>query len=179
LTNRRRPALPEVQIHFGWLALVAVVVQFIVVYVGFGWAEEFRRVVFPASYVLLIAFVILNRRRLGFLVIGAGMVLNFLAIVSNGGLMPISPSSMEKGGLGDELAKLDVGDAVPQTKNVLLEESDTHLQWLTDRLTWQSPGPFPVFSVGDAIIAVGLVVILVEILLPLVHHASRGRTSLT
>lgn len=172
-------ALPEIQIHFGWLAVAAVVVQLIVIYVGFGEAEEFRRFVFPASYVLLIAFVILNRRRLGFLVIGGGMVLNFLAIVSNGGLMPISPASMEKGGLGDDLAKLDVGDAVPHTKNVLLEESDTHLQWLTDRLTWDHLGPFPVFSVGDAIIAVGLVVILVELLFPLIHRASRNRTSLT
>jgi hypothetical protein len=172
-------ALPEIEIHFGWLALSAVVVQLIVVYVGFGEAEEFRRFIFPASYVFLIAFTVLNRRRLGFLVIGGGMVLNFLAIVSNGGLMPISPSAMERAGLGDELAKLDIGDAVPHTKNVLLDESDTHLQWLTDRLTWNHPGPFPVFSVGDAIIAVGLVVILVEFLLPLIHRASRNRTSLT
>ncbi len=172
-------ALPEIEIHFGWLAVIAVAVQLIVIYVGFGKAEEFRRFVFPASYVLLIAFVILNRRRLGFLVIGGGMVLNFVAIVSNGGLMPISPSSMEKAGLGDELAKLEVGDAVPHTKNVLLEESDTHLQGLTDRLTWDSPGPFPVFSVGDAIIAVGLVVILIELLLPAIRRTSRNRPSLT
>jgi lipoprotein signal peptidase len=170
--------LRKFEIRFGWLALVAVAVQLIVIYVGFGGAEEFRRFVFPASYLLLLAFIILNRRRLGFLVIGAGTLLNFLAIVTNGGLMPISPANMEKARLGDELAELELGDAVPVSKNVLLEESDTHLQWLTDRFAWDRLGPFPVFSVGDAIIAVGLVVILVEFLFPLIHRVSRNRTSL-
>jgi lipoprotein signal peptidase len=180
LTKRRWPVLPKFEIRFGWLALVAVAAQLIVIYVGFGEAEELRRFVFPASYVLLLAFIILNRRRVGFLVIGAGTLLNFLAIVTNGGLMPISPASMEKGGLGDELAERELGDAVPLTKNVLLEESETNLQWLTDRLTWDSLGPFPVFSVGDVIIAAGLVVVLVEIFLPLIGRGtSRDRPSLT
>jgi len=132
------------------------------------------------SYVLLLAFIILNRRRVGFLVIGAGVLLNFLAIVTNGGLMPISPANMEKAGLGDELAKLELGDAVPFNKNVLLDESDTNLQWLTDRFTWDSPGPFPVFSIGDVIIGAGLLVVLVELVLPLIARvASRDRPTLT
>ncbi len=179
LTKRRQPVLPKFEIRFGWLALIAVAAQLIVIYVGFGGAEELRRFVFPASYVLLLAFIILNRRRVGFLVIGAGTLLNFLAIVTNGGLMPVSRANMEKAGLGGELAGLEPGDAVPLSKNVLLEESDTNLQSLTDRFTWDFLGPFPVFSIGDVIIAVGLVVILVEFLFPLIHRASRNRTSLT
>jgi lipoprotein signal peptidase len=172
--------LPKFEIRFGWLALVAVAAQLIVIYVGFGGAEELRRFVFPTSYVLLLAFIILNRRRLGFLVIGAGTLLNFLAIVTNGGLMPVSPANMEKAGLQEELADLNLGDAVPVSKNVLLEESDTNLQWLTDRFTWDSPGPFPVFSIGDVIIGAGLVVVLIELLLPFIMRgASRDRPSLT
>lgn len=159
---------------------VAVAAQLIVIYVGFGEAEALRRFVFPVCYVLVLAFIVLNRRRVGFLVIGAGALLNFLAIVTNGGLMPISPASMEKAGLGDELAELELGDAVPQAKNVLLEEGDIKLEWLTDRFTWDSPGPFSVFSVGDVIIGAGLVIVFVELLLPLiVGRASRDRPSLT
>lgn len=166
------------RIRFGWLVLIALAVQLIVIYVDFGGAEEFRRFVYPASYVLLLAFIILNRRRVGFLVIGVGMLLNLLAIVTNGGLMPISPTTMEKAGLGDELVEL--GDAVPLTKNVLLEEGDTNLQWLTDRFTWDSPGPFPVFSIGDVIIGVGLLIVLVELFLPLIaRSASRDHPSVT
>ncbi len=137
-----------------------------------------RRLVLPASYVLLLAFVVLNWRRLGVLVIGVGMMLNFLAIVSNGGLMPISPATMEKAGLGGELAELELGDALPQSKNVLLDVSDTHLQWLTDRFTWGSSGPIPVFSLGDVIIAAGIIVILIGLILSVVLHTSRDRASL-
>lgn len=159
---------------------MAVVIQLVVIYVGFGGAGELRRFIFPASYVLVLAFIVLNRRRVGFLVIGAGALLNLLAIVTNGGLMPISPANMEKAGFGDELAKLELGDAVPLSKNVLLEESDTNLQWLTDRFAWDSPGPFPVFSVGDVIIGIGLVIVLVALFLPLiVRGVSRDRPSLT
>jgi hypothetical protein len=166
--------LPKLEIRFGWLVLVAIAAQLIVIYVGFGEAGEFRRFVFPASYVLLLAFVTLNRWRVGFLVIGAGTLLNFLAIVTNGGLMPISPANMEKAGHGDELAELQLGDAVPLSKNVLLEEGDT------DRLTWDSPGPLSVFSIGDVIIGLGLLVVLVELFLPLIAgRTSRDRPSLT
>ena len=161
------------------MPLVALLAQLVVIYVGFGEAGVVRRFVFPASYVLLLAFVILNRRRVGFLVIGVGMLLNFLAIVTNSGLMPISPASMEKGGLGEELAELGPGDAVPDSKNVLLEESDTNLQWLSDRFTWGSPGPFSVFSIGDAIIGAGLIIVLVELLLPALQRSPPDRTSPT
>ncbi len=160
------------------MALAALAAQLVVIYVGFGGAGELRRFVFPASYALLLAFVILNRRRVGFLVIGAGMLLNFLVIVANGGLMPIAPATMERAGLEDELVEL--GDSVPQTKNVLLDESDTNLQWLSDRLTWDTPGPFSVFSIGDLIVGAGLVVISIELLLPpVVYWFRRGRPSPT
>ncbi len=172
--------MPKFEIRFGWLALVAIAAQLIVVYFGFGGAADLRRFVFSASYVLVLAFIILNRRRVGFLVIGAGLLLNFLAIVTNGGLMPVSPANMEKAGLGDELAELELGEAVPLSKDVLLDEGDTHLQWLTDRFAWDSPGPFSVFSIGDAIVGVGLVVVLVELLLSFVARGtSRDRPSLT
>ncbi len=165
---------------FGWLVFVALLAQIIVVFVGFGELGVLRRFVFPASYVLLLAFVVLNWRRIGILIIGAGMVLNFSAVVTNGGLMPISPASMERAGAQDKLAGLELGDPVPLSRNVLLEESDTNLQWLSDRIAWDSPGPFPVFSVGDIIIGIGLVVILVEFLLPVVvQRLSRDRPSLT
>ncbi len=172
--------MPKFETRFGWLALLAVAAQLIVIYAGFGAAEELRRFVFPASYVLLLAFIILNRRRVGLLVIGAGMLLNFMAIVANGGLMPVSPANMEKAGLGDKLADLELGEAVPLSKNVLLDESDTALQCLTDRFTWDSLSPFPVFSIGDVIIAAGFVVVLVELVLPLIARAaSHDHPSLT
>ena len=167
--------MPRVEIRSGWLAVIALLAQLVVVYVGFGDAAVLRRFIFPSTYVLLLAFVILNRRRIGFLIIGAGMLLNFLAIVTNGGLMPISPEHLQE----SELAELEPGDAVPNSKNVMLEEEDTELRWLSDRLHWDTGTDLQVFSVGDAIIGAGLAVVLLELLLPKVQRVSPDRTSPT
>ncbi len=93
--------------------------------------------------------------------------------------MPIAPATMERAGLEDELVELELGDSVPQTKNVLLHGGDTHLELLSDRITWASPGPVPVFSIGDAVIGIGLIIILVELLLPKLQRPPRDRPSLT
>lgn len=169
--------MPKRGIRFGWLVFVALAAQLVVIYAGPE--GDWRRVVYPASFVLLIAFVVVNRRWIGFLIIGAGMLLNFLAVVSNGGLMPVSPASLERAGLEGEIVGLESGDPVPRTKNVLLDEDDTNLRWLSDRLTWGSRRPFPVFSVGDVVVGAGLVVTLAELLWPALHRASRDRPSLT
>jgi hypothetical protein len=179
LTKRWRLAFSKIDLRFGWLVLLALLAQSVVIYVDFGDADVLRRFVFPASYVLLVTFVVLNRRRVGFLVIGIGMLLNLLVIVANGGLMPIAPATMERAGLEDELVELELGDSVPQTKNVLLDEGDTHLELLSDRITWGSSGPVPVFSIGDAVIGIGLIIILVELLLPKLQRPPRDRLSPT
>ena len=170
---------PKFRIRFGWLALMALAAQLVVIYADFGDAAVVRRFMFPSTYVLLLAFVILNRWRIGLLVIGAGMLLNLLAIVSNGGLMPVTPANAEKAEMGYKIEGVELGEAIPRSKNVLLEESDTHLRWLSDRFTWISDSPLAVFSVGDIVIAAGLTVVLLELLLPALQRNSRNRTSAT
>ena len=170
---------PKFEIHFGWLVLVALAAQLVVIYAGFGEAGVIRRFIFPSSYVLLLAFVVLNRRRIGFLVIGAGMMLNFLAIVSNGGLMPVTPANAEEAGVGHRIEGVELGQAIPRSKNVLLEDGDTHLNWLSDRFTWASDTPFAVFSAGDIIIAAGLVIVLLEFVLAALPLSPPDRTSPT
>ena len=167
--------MPRVEIRSGWLAVVALLTQIAVVYVDFGDAAVLRRFIFPSTYVLLLAFVVLNRRLIGFLVIGAGMLLNFLVIVSNGGLMPIAPQHLEP----SELAELQPGDPVPGSKNVMLEEDEIHLRWLSDRLHWDNGTDLKVFSVGDIVIGAGLAVVLLELLMPRVQRVSPDRTSPT
>ena len=170
---------PKFKIRFGWLVLMALAAQLVVIYADFGDAAVVRRFIFPSTYVLLLAFVILNRQRIGFLVIGAGMLLNFLAIVSNGGLMPVTPANAEKAGMGYKIEGVELGEAIPRSKNVLLEESVIPLRWLSDRFTWISDSPLAVFSVGDIVIAAGLIVVLLELLLPALQRSSRNRTSAT
>lgn len=160
--------------------MLALTAQLFVIYVGAGEAATISRFVFPLSYVLLAAFVVLNWRHVGLLIIGLGLSLNFLAIVANGGLMPASPENLVAAGRADEVAGLELGEPVPNSKNVLLAEDDTHLRFLTDRIEVADESPFPLFSVGDFFIFAGLLVTLVEIILSFLSHgASRDRPSLT
>lgn len=124
-----------------------------------------RRVLFVASYVLLLAFVAFNLRHPGIAVIGAGLLLNFAAIVANGGLMAITPETLLKtGGIPDDAV---VSEWLPHSKDVLLERGDVRLWALTDRLTWDPVSSvFRAFSIGDIVILAGLVVTLGELLLP-------------
>jgi hypothetical protein len=172
LTKRWRIAFPKLSIRFGWLVFLALAAQAFVVYVDLQDGGTVRRIVLPSSYVLLLSFVAFNWRRVGFLVLGLGALLNFLAVTSNGGLMPASPENLTEAGLEEELAGREPGDAVLGTKDVILEEDDTHLRFLSDRLTLgPDSGPIPpLFSVGDAIIVAGALIAVVELMLPSVQR---------
>jgi hypothetical protein len=168
LTKRWRLAFPRPSVRFGGLVFLALLAQILVIYVDLGDAGIVRRITLPLSYVLLLTFVALNWRRLGILVLGLGALLNFLAVVSNGGLMPVSPENLREAGLEGKLMEREPGDAVPNSKDVLLEEDDTHLRFLSDRLSLgPDSGPIPpLFSIGDVIIVAGAAIALVELLLP-------------
>lgn len=172
----RRLVAPGSEIRFGWLALLALTAQLVVIYVISGEAAIVGRFVFPLSYVLLFAFVALNWRYLGLLIIGLGLSLNFLAVVANGGLMPVSPDSIRAVGRAEALEDYELGEPVPDTKNVLLAEDDTHLRFLTDRIEVAEESPYPLVSIGDLFILGGLLVSLIQIVLSfVVQGASRDR----
>ena len=151
--------------RLGVVALLALFTQLIAIRAPLGDDDLPRRILFVASYLLLLTFVAANVRRIGIAVIGAGLLLNFAAVLANGGLMAITPETVLKTGTlpGDAV----LGEWLPGSKDVLLERSDVHLWFLTDRLTWDAISPaFRAFSVGDVIIVVGLVLTLIDLLVP-------------
>ncbi len=155
------------------VALLALLTQLIAIRAPLGDDDLPRRILLVASYLLLLIFVAANVRRPGIAVIGVGLLLNFAAIVANGGLMAITQQTILKtGSLPDDAI---VGEWVPGSKDVLLERSDVHLWFLTDRLTWDAISPaFRAFSIGDVIIVVGLALTLAELLLPRFHPEGEG-----
>lgn len=149
----------------GVVALLAVLTQVIAIRAPLGDDDLPRRILFVASYVLLLVFVAANVRRPGIAVIGAGLLLNFCAIVANGGLMAITAETLlATGDLPDDSV---VGEWLPGSKDVLLDRGDVHLWALTDRLTWDPVAPvFRAFSIGDVAIVAGLVLTVADLLLP-------------
>jgi len=104
-----------------------------------------------ASYALLFVFAFANVKNLAILPLSLGMALNCLAIVANGGKMPVSPSAWEAVGLN---AGAD--------SNVQL--GGAHFAWLGD--VFALPAGFPManaFSIGDILIGIGMIGLMVAV----------------
>jgi hypothetical protein len=160
----RRFYFPAVTIRLGVVALLAVCAQLLAIFGPFGDSDLPRRVLMITSYVMLLLFVAANFRYTWIAVLGAGIILNFLPIAANGGLMPVTPETLQAtGGIPEGVEN---GDWVPGSKDVMLPREDTRLYALTDRITWDALDPVRAFSAGDVLIVVGLAIFLPSLVIP-------------
>lgn len=108
--------------------------------------------VWLATFPGIIGVAWLNRRAPGMLVLGAGLLLNFVVIAANGG-MPVVAAAMQAGRAPLVLPGIPAGDFVH-----VLASSTTRLPWLADVVGL--PGPSwlrAVVSPGDLLLFVGIV----------------------
>lgn len=113
------------------------------------------------AYGSLLIMVWFNRRQPGMLIFGAGAALNYAAIATNSGRMPVAPAGLLRIG-GPELVQQV---AVNTSYTHQLADETVRLYWLTD--LWPLPPPFPlptVFSLGDVVIAVGAFLLIQSLL---------------
>ncbi len=123
----------------------------------------------PGAHVLLLPFLLLNVRIIGVRLILAGLMLNLLAMVANGGLMPVEMSAVEAVGKHDD-RELVIGDHIGGSKNVLLAREDGRLRGLTDVIVLPVPQPLTrAVSLGDVAIVMGVVVIGASLARPLLR----------
>jgi len=145
-------------VHFAWwgLALAGFAVQ-LVLFAGPVATRigDIGRPIYVISTVVVLLALLRNIRLPGLSILALGAGLNLVAILANGGQMPSDPNAW--------LALTGVA-ALPVSHftNVVLMGPDTVLPFLGDIFVWPRPLPMAtVFSIGDAIIAVGGVVFLV------------------
>lgn len=145
LARGRLSALLDLRIRWPWLLLAALAIQLLAAYVP-GEADAWRTGAHVASFPLGLAVVWANRKIPGIWLIGLGALLNGIAIVANGGVMPASLSALRTAGL-------DPSPDVFVNSDVL---ADPELLFLGDVFAVPESWPFAnVFSVGDVLVALG------------------------
>lgn len=166
MSAKRRLCFPKVVIRLGVVALLAVSLQIVAIYLPTS-TGVLRRILFVSSYILLMAFAAANWRRPGIIILAIGLVLNFAVIAANGGLMPVTAEPFQRIHEEAQIEGVQEGEAIPHSKNVLLAREDVRLWFLSDRLvrTWGPPA-LRIISIGDLFIVAGLVVTLGELFLP-------------
>ncbi len=155
--------LASIPLRAPWLALVALALQVPLLRAPLGPTQQVLAVkaLFLLSHLLLLLFVWLNRRLVGIQIVGLGVLCNLAVILTNGGLMPITPETLVRINPGSTLDQWTVGFHYGNSKDVILLGHDTILWVLSDILVLPPPFPWPTaFSVGDLFIAAGIIVLL-------------------
>ena len=154
----------SVALKAGWLIFSALAFQIIAVSViddiHFGAAKA----LLIASYIILIPAILLNIKRPGIVIVFAGLLMNFTAIVANGGTMPLDAAAV---GLDPEvLPEIQNGsEYLPLSKDTLATPGSVRLRFLTDIHPF--PGPIrAAFSLGDVFILGGIVFYLLSFVRP-------------
>jgi hypothetical protein len=144
-------------VHFVWwqLALAGLFVQLVL----FAGPVEERigsegSLIYVLSTLAVLVALLRNLRLPGLAIIAMGAILNLIPVLANGGAMPSAPEAW---------LQLTGVAALPVThfSNVVLIGPDTLFPFLGDVFVFPRPLPMAnVFSIGDAVIAVGAVVFL-------------------
>jgi hypothetical protein len=144
--------LATARVKGGWTIALALVLQVVIISVipkqMLGWRGQ---AVELASYVLAVAFLVINRRVPWLWLVGLGGLCNLVAIGANAGVMPASPVALRAVGRVRHPGQF-------MNSTVL---SHPHLAWLGDNFSVPRTLPLAnVFSVGDVLLAVGALLLL-------------------
>ncbi len=142
-----------------WLVFLAFLPQFF----AFNFAPTRRLIadswiplILFASQIPLFIFVWLNRTQSGFILLGMGLLCNFLVISLNGGMMPISPETAGKLVEPGITVNLQTGQRAGYSKDIILPVEVTKLAYLSDRFILPKWLPYrSAFSFGDILISLG------------------------
>lgn len=139
--------LAEIRPRMAWLVMGAVGVQFVIfTLLGHRLPFAVASALHLASYGMAILFVWFNRHIRGIILTVLGGVMNLVAIVANGGVMPAS---------GDALAFAGKVPSAEAFENSGVQE-DPKLLWLGDVFAFPEGMPFAnVFSLGDIVLVIG------------------------
>jgi hypothetical protein len=151
LAGGRLSRLEDVRLRWVWLVALAFAIQVVLVTVVPEGDETLHRVAHVFTYALAGACVVGNLDLRFMWVVALGGLLNLIAIVANGGVMPASRGALETSGLDVRSGEFANSDLV----------ENANVGFLGD--VFAIPDGWPganVFSVGDALMLLGVFLML-------------------
>ena len=159
-TGGRLGNLANVRFRWPWFVLAVLVIREAILFRPFSGIDGIQYL-YVAALAGLVGWTLIHVRRLrGAWLVAAGAALNLLAVVANGGRMPVAAALA-----GVLVQRNHLGQYV-------LMGSNTNLNWLADWITVSGPvGIRGAYSPGDVLVAVGIGVVA--------YFATRQRTPST
>lgn len=154
--GKRKLEVPELRLW--WLAIAAFLPQMIAFYLPatrHRVSELFAATALVSSQALLLVFAWANRKQPGFWLMGVGLAFNLAVILLNGGLMPISPETIDRL-YPTAQPSWEIGKRFGFGKDIVLRFNETKLGWLSDLFVIPFLGRMVAFSLGDFFIAIGV-----------------------
>jgi hypothetical protein len=156
------------KVNYWWLIVFSLLLRILpFTFSATSSLVDLKRVCIILSYILLLFALSRNIHIRGTLIVAFGTFLNFLAILENGGFMPVSPEARHLA--GKALVDLSSGEIIlTQSGGVVLPIEQTRLCFLTDIIPISVV--HTVFSVGDVIIGIGILVICINLVIRMVKR---------
>jgi hypothetical protein len=152
LARGRLEGLAALRLRWAWLAVAGLVVQVgLFSETGEALAGDAGPAIYVGSTLAVFVAVVRNLRITGMPLVALGSLSNLVAISANGGFMPADPEALHAAGL-------DGPDS--HTNSIVLE--NPAFEPLTDIFAIPASLPLAnVFSVGDVLLGIGIVVVIV------------------
>jgi len=152
LLGGRAASLGDLRIRWPWAMVAGLIAQLLLFSTPLtDRVGDLGPILYVASTAFVVLAIIANRRITGMTVVAIGAMSNLTAIVANGGYMPADLGAM---------ASLGRTSIDTYSNSALL--ADPVLRSLTDIFALPTWVPFAnVFSIGDVIIGVGIVIVIV------------------
>ncbi|KIL39928.1 membrane protein [Gordoniibacillus kamchatkensis] len=145
----------NVKLRYGWVFPILLAIQFLV-YIfetRYAWVAAISNFTFMAVYIVGFVFLWMNRKEKGFLVLMAGVFLNFLVMLINGGRMPVSLEAAST--IGKDYAQA-LQEGTLYGKHMVLT-AETKLAFLGDIIPLNKPYyKQQVISIGDVVCGIGI-----------------------
>lgn len=149
--------IAKLKFRKGWVFFIAFFGQVLLQFLssrGVTFSGRFALISCAVIYLILSVGFLLNRHISGIPIIWTGMMLNAVAMLANGGKMPVDTDILVKYGMIKELEAVSIGLDIRH----IPMDADTKLAFLCDR--FYPPSVLSVMSgvisIGDIVIALGL-----------------------